>query len=132
MENNKNKKSVTFQGDMLNFYDFIQVFVFITNHHLKVLLNNDVSGHICIILNCPCLIDNQSICSVLFWFTKLSKYVILIHQTDTCKVCFKHNVIHVFKCHLPLRVVLAHDLNHHQGHVLTEIVIKGYKSPFIS
>ena len=27
MENNKNKKSVKFQGDMLNFCDFIQVFV---------------------------------------------------------------------------------------------------------
>ena len=24
-----------FQGDILNFYDFIQVFVFTTNHHLK-------------------------------------------------------------------------------------------------
>ena len=35
MENNKNKKSVKFQGDMLNFCDFIQVFVFIRNHHLK-------------------------------------------------------------------------------------------------
>ena len=35
MENNKNKKSVKFQGDTLNFYDFIQVFVFTTNHHLK-------------------------------------------------------------------------------------------------
>ena len=35
MENNKNKKSVKFQGDMLNFYDFIQVFVFTSNHHLK-------------------------------------------------------------------------------------------------
>ena len=37
MENNKNKKSVKFQGDMLNFCDFIQVFVFTRNHHLKVL-----------------------------------------------------------------------------------------------
>ena len=36
MENNKNKKSVKFQGDMLNFYDFIQVFVFTPNHHLKI------------------------------------------------------------------------------------------------
>ena len=36
MENNKNKKSVKFQGDMLNFCDFIQVFVFTTNHHLNV------------------------------------------------------------------------------------------------
>ena len=35
MENNKSKKSVKFQGDMLNFYDFIQVFVFTRNHHLK-------------------------------------------------------------------------------------------------
>ena len=35
MENNKNKKSVTFQGDMLNFCDFIQVFVFTPNHHLN-------------------------------------------------------------------------------------------------
>ena len=37
MENNKNKKSVKFQGDMLNFYDFIQVFVFTRNHHLNCL-----------------------------------------------------------------------------------------------
>ena len=37
MENNKNKMSVKFQGVMLNFYDFIQVFVFTTNHHLKIL-----------------------------------------------------------------------------------------------
>ena len=35
MENNKNKKSVKFQGDMLKFCDFIQVFVFTSNHHLK-------------------------------------------------------------------------------------------------
>ena len=35
MENNKNKKSVKFQGDVLNFCDFIHVFVFTTNHHLK-------------------------------------------------------------------------------------------------
>ena len=35
VENNKNKKSVKFQGDMLNFCDFIQVFVFNRNHHLK-------------------------------------------------------------------------------------------------
>ena len=39
MENNKNKKSVKFQGDMLNFCDFIQVFVFTTNHHLKAASN---------------------------------------------------------------------------------------------
>ena len=37
MENNKNKKFVKFQGDMLNFCDFIQVFVFTRNHHLKEL-----------------------------------------------------------------------------------------------
>ena len=37
VENNKNKKSVKFQGDMLNFCDFIQVFVFTRNHHLKEL-----------------------------------------------------------------------------------------------
>ena len=34
VENNKSKKSVKFHGDMLNFCDFIQVFVFTTNHHL--------------------------------------------------------------------------------------------------
>ena len=38
MENNKNKKSVKFQGDMLNFCDFIQVYVFTRNHHLKVVI----------------------------------------------------------------------------------------------
>ena len=37
VENNKNKKSVKFQGDMLNFCDFIQVFVFTRNHHLNEL-----------------------------------------------------------------------------------------------
>ena len=42
VENNKNKKSVKFQGDMLNFCDFIQVFVFTTNHHLKY--RNLISG----------------------------------------------------------------------------------------
>ena len=35
VENNKNKKPIKFQGDMLNFCDFIQIFVFTTNHHLK-------------------------------------------------------------------------------------------------
>ena len=38
MENNKNKKSVKFQGDMLNFCEFIQVFVFTRNHHLNARL----------------------------------------------------------------------------------------------
>ena len=32
---NKNKKSVKFQGDTLNFCDFIQIVVFTTNHHLN-------------------------------------------------------------------------------------------------
>ena len=41
MENNKNKKSVKFQGVMLNFCDFIQVFVFTRNHHLKVREGSD-------------------------------------------------------------------------------------------
>ena len=36
VENNKNKKSIKFQGDRLNFYDFIQVCVFTTNHHLNL------------------------------------------------------------------------------------------------
>ena len=38
VENNKDKKSVKFQGDKLNFCDFIQVFVFTKNHHLKDML----------------------------------------------------------------------------------------------
>ena len=33
---NKNKKSVKFQGDILNFYDFIQIFLFTSNHHLSI------------------------------------------------------------------------------------------------
>ena len=36
MENNKSKMSVKFQGDMLNYCDFIQVFVFASYHHLKL------------------------------------------------------------------------------------------------
>ena len=43
MENNKNKKSVKFQGDMLNFCDFFQVFVFTTNHHLNGRFAKNVS-----------------------------------------------------------------------------------------
>ena len=43
MENNKNKKSVKFQGDMLNFCDFIQVFVFTRNHHLKYFVYTDAA-----------------------------------------------------------------------------------------
>ena len=35
VENNKNKKSVKFQEDILNFCDLIQVFVFTTTHHLN-------------------------------------------------------------------------------------------------
>ena len=35
VETNKNKKSVKLKGNMLNVYDFIQVYVFTTNHHLK-------------------------------------------------------------------------------------------------
>ena len=50
MENNKNKKSVKFQGDMLNFCDFIQVFVFIRNHHLNIM---------------PSFVRNSNVCSVL-------------------------------------------------------------------
>ena len=46
MENNKNKKSVKFQGDMLNFCDFIQVFVFTRNHHLKSMFSPDHSADI--------------------------------------------------------------------------------------
>ena len=47
--NNKNKKSVKFQGDMLNFYDFIQVFVFTTNHHIVFVILHSlqckIEGH---------------------------------------------------------------------------------------
>ena len=42
VENNKNKKSVKFQGHMLIFCDFIQVYVFSTNHHLKIFT---ICGH---------------------------------------------------------------------------------------
>ena len=38
VEKNKNKKSVKFQGDMVIFCDFIQVYVFTTNHHLNKIL----------------------------------------------------------------------------------------------
>ena len=47
MENNKNKKSVKFQGDMLHFCDFIQVFVFTRNHHLKLNIDhNNMAMHL--------------------------------------------------------------------------------------
>ena len=47
MENNKNKKSVKFQGDVLNFYDFIQVFVFTRNHHLNYQKSRDNKMFVC-------------------------------------------------------------------------------------
>ena len=68
MENNKNKKSVKFQGDMLNFCDFIQVFVFTRNHHLKSLYTDGLFH---------CYMLDESIChlrgvgsilSLLFYF----------------------------------------------------------------
>ena len=60
MENNKNKKSVKFQGDMLNFCDFTQVFVFTRNHHLKWIIHlqhfyvNKSSHVACWTQNCLC------------------------------------------------------------------------------
>ena len=41
VENNKKKKSVKFQGDTLNFCDFILVYVFTTNHHLNLITDAD-------------------------------------------------------------------------------------------
>ena len=46
MENNKNKKSVKFQGDMLFFCDFIKVFVFTTNHHFNTYKKSFLVGNI--------------------------------------------------------------------------------------
>ena len=40
VENNKKKKSVKFLGDTLSFCDFIQVYVFTTNHHLNIPSNS--------------------------------------------------------------------------------------------
>ena len=59
MANNKNKKSVKFQGDMLNFYDFIQVYKFTTNHHLKLkvygkFINNLISSNMHLFLQIHC------------------------------------------------------------------------------
>ena len=43
VENNKNKKSLKLQGDMLNFCGFIQVYVFTTNHHLKIAVSKRIN-----------------------------------------------------------------------------------------
>ena len=60
MENNKNKKSVKFQGDMLNFCDFIQVFVFTRNHHLKGCygMHNNTSFYVKVCRNASVIKDN--------------------------------------------------------------------------
>ena len=42
VENNKNKESLKYQGDMIKFYDLIQVFVLSTNHHPKMKILNQV------------------------------------------------------------------------------------------
>ena len=69
MENNKNKKSVKFQGDMLNFCDFIQVFVFTPNHHLKSAFATTTRGaHVTILAT----VDN------LFGFGLFNAYVYII------------------------------------------------------
>ena len=62
MENDKNKKSVKFQGDMLKFCDFIQVFVFTTNHHLNCIL--------LITITTNCAVDGVGIAKRFRQFTK--------------------------------------------------------------
>ena len=62
VENNKNEKSVKFQGNILNVCDFIQVYVFTTNHNLKCA----VSG----LFYCLCLLflGSNSFCNNLLLY----------------------------------------------------------------
>ena len=81
MENNKNKKSVKFQGDMLNFYDFIQVFVF-TTLMINSKVARDVPSIVCVGSGC---LDRSarrcrrlSVITFLLWVSRDSCYVKLI------------------------------------------------------
>ena len=67
MENNKNKKSVKFQRDLLNYCDFIQVFVFTSYHHLKKLV--------------------QCILRVLFGFAAVNKTRVSFTVADVQTTC---------------------------------------------
>ena len=66
MENNKNKKSVKFQGDILIFCDFIQVFVFTRNHHLN---KEDFNKVLTVLMDLGCLkIPNAKVINLTYLF----------------------------------------------------------------
>ena len=71
VENNKNKKSVKFQGDMLNFYDFIQVFVFTRNHHLNLKMFGSKGCH----CKVPCTLFTM-FTYLLGWMDDLRFYIL--------------------------------------------------------
>ena len=78
MENNKNKKSVKFQGDMLIFCDFIQVFVFTINHHLNKPFTAGVSHRF------------KTICELFIM-------IYLCGVLDLChRLFFHHNFVYAF------------------------------------
>ena len=70
VENNKNKKSVKFQGDMLNHCNFIQVFVFTTNRHLKLKKNTPKSNNFYPVPAASTAVSFPTIISLLLWFLK--------------------------------------------------------------
>ena len=55
VENNKNMKSLKFQRDMFNIWDFIQVFVYTTNHTTLSRTDNDKND------TCVRLLQNSTI-----------------------------------------------------------------------
>ena len=94
MENNKNKKSVKFQGDMLNFCDFIQVFVFTRNHQLneekRHVVNACFLGPPC---KAICLVLTQKYNSVLKDLREQTRWVCLFHckDRDSFEDCLRKN-----------------------------------------
>ena len=144
MENKKNKKSVKFQGDTLNFYDFIQVFVFTTNHHLNGICQLHLSTTSAVILcqfyvhkiqRASDQIDCQNI-------TKVQRYCFLINIYNrhpctnyplcrwqlggvTCLTCTKHlkMVKPIFSSNIP-------SVRVHQQTIKTEREKINYRKVF--
>ena len=85
MENNKNKKSVKFQGDMLNFCDFIQVYVFTRNHHLNDLI-------CCQRVNCSLWMQNEFTGSQIF-YQKQENIIRGMNQRENIIIYFNTRVV---------------------------------------
>ena len=111
--NNKNKKSVKFQGDMLNFCDIIQVYVFTTNHHLntKILLKPgmplQLNGYCKLLFSeCPTGVFYGCIFSRLMLQPAPEIY---LSKANYAKRDFSHKNVEYFKAECNLQAICIND-----------------------